>query len=231
MWPQSPEESLKILKPYLDQFKVRSILDIGAYQGDMTKKFLTIFPKALVYAFEPQSEPFSVLQSLQETSEGRVVPFNTALGNIDSEVEMFCFSGENYPSEPDGRSSHVIDFSDEFKTKHPGVIGSNKKIVQMRELDSIFGKSGIELSPEILIKIDAEGCEEEIIRGGMELFNKCKFCFLEIYLISVFEKGTTFRNVISLLNELGLSYAGNLSQNSSEKDGIYMVDALFKRNN
>lgn len=229
MWPSSPEESLRILKPYFDKFKIRSVLDIGAYQGNMTEEFLAIFPRAVVYAFEPQLESFSVLQSLQEISEGKIIPFNVALGNIDDEVEMFCFSGENYPSMPDGRSSHIVDFSNEFKKKHPSILNSNKEIVQMEKLDSIFGKSGIELSPDILIKIDAEGYEEEVIRGGKKLFSKCKFCFLEIYLISVFEKGTTFKGVTSLLNELGLFYAGNLSQALSKEDGICMIDALFIR--
>lgn len=230
MWPKSPDEGLELLKPYFDRFSIRTVLDIGAYCGAMTREFLKIFPDAQIYAFEPQSEPFHALESLQAVSGGRVTSFKTALGDQDTEVEMFHFSGDNYPSEPDERSSHIVDYSGEFKMRHPSVVKSDRIGIQMRRLDSLFSELKIDPDPEILVKMDVEGYEGKVIRGGLQFLEKSKFCFLEIYLGSVFENGATFRNIVNQMEKLGLSYAGNLAQSISE-DGIEMVDALFARRN
>jgi hypothetical protein len=63
------------------------------------------------------------------------------------------------------------------------------------------------LSPEILIKLDVQGYEDRVIRGGQELFKMAKACILEICLDRLYDQQTTFRDLVNLLEGLGYSYA------------------------
>lgn len=46
-----------------DRFSIKTILDVGAASGDMTRYLLKEYPNAYVYAFEPNIDQFKRLES------------------------------------------------------------------------------------------------------------------------------------------------------------------------
>ena len=128
-----------------------TIYDVGANVG-----FLTIIaarligPEGCVVCFEPQSENVRRLQhNASLNGFGQIMIRREALGAIDGEAE-FCFS-----SEP--------GWGKLAKFGAPGQ-EVRREQVAIRRLDSVTP----ELRPPQLIKIDVEGAETDVLKGGAE---------------------------------------------------------------
>lgn len=99
--------------------------------------------------------------------------------------------------------------------------------VKISTLDKCIKDFDITLEPEILIKLDVQGYEDRVIRGGMETFKKAKACILEVCLDTLYEGQADFRMLNDMLYNLGFHYAGNLNQFYSDDGHVIFVDELF----
>lgn len=80
-----PRTHYEIIKNHysriLDIGKVPIVLDAGAYTGITSLLFCSTFPKSMVYAIEPSSENFRILQ-MNTRNETNIETINAALGPI-----------------------------------------------------------------------------------------------------------------------------------------------------
>lgn len=100
-------------------------------------------------------------------------------------------------------------------------------MVPVRRLDDIAAELPIE--DGILVKIDVEGMEADVIRGGLTLLGRAEACIVEVTLDHRFGNNDDFLTVLRLLEESGLSYGGNLTQSPHPDGDVRYVDALFMR--
>jgi FkbM family methyltransferase len=114
----------------------REIVDIGANIGNHSRYFLEYLDSSFIYSFEPDSNNFEFLKSNVNSSKS--ILHNIALGNEDKEVGLLNFNDYNCGQRV------VVD-------------GSGFRM--MRLDDFSFKDIG-------LIKIDVEGYEVEVLRGG-----------------------------------------------------------------
>jgi hypothetical protein len=101
--------------------------------------------------------------------------------------------------------------------------------VDVATLDGLVAQGLVELEPEVLIKLDVQGFEERVIRGGRETFRKAAACIVEICLDSLFEGQPRFTDILGSLTELGFGFAGNLEQFAGEDGHVSVMDAVFVR--
>ena len=80
---------------------------------------------------------------------------------------------------------------------------------------------------EIVIKMDVQGYEDRVIRGGRETFAKAKAVILEVCLDPLYEHQANFKEIMVLLDDLGFHYAGNLDQNCDKDGHVIFLDAVF----
>ena len=159
------------------------VVDVGAHIG-----ILTMFSSVLVgdsgkvFSFEPEAENFSLLcKNIAKNGINNVKCINLALGNKNGKSKLY-FNRDN-----DG--GHALwDVG-----KHPfnNISRENPKTVdiQVSTLDHVFESLNID-APRLL-KIDAEGLEYEILKGGKK---------------KVLEAGIPF--VIAEMNVFGLEVMG-----------------------
>jgi Methyltransferase FkbM domain len=102
--------------------------------------------------------------------------------------------------------------------------------VKQTTLDTWRGNAR-NINPDILIKIDVQGYEDRVIRGGCSLFKKAKACILEINLADLYHGQASFRDIFLLLDELGYGYSGNLAQEYNNDGQVVYIDALFLKGN
>ncbi len=95
----------------------------------------------------------------------------------------------------------------------------------MTTLDAALG--GLAIKPEILIKLDTQGYEREVIRGGTNTFTQAKACIIEINLFRLYEHAPSFIEMAVTLNELGYRYAGNLEQTCAPSGEVVYLDAVW----
>lgn len=125
------------------QCDLRRIYDIGASIGNHTAWFALAWPAATVYAFEPWPASLRHLQATVEANAlgDRVVIDRHAIGRSFCTAHMAKGQNEGM--------HHIVPWSD-----HP---------VPMVPL------YGIPYAPPDLIKIDAEGCELDVLDGAREV--------------------------------------------------------------
>lgn len=136
------------LKPII--MKSKYIVDVGANIGCHTVSYGVFNPNAFIYAFEPQKDIFSILQTNKNLNHlSNVTCFNKALGHTNMFMNM------NPPLKtPDG-----INYAGTS-------VGSGGEEIEMVTLDSL------DLPGLDFIKLDIQGSEGLAIMGASQTINK-----------------------------------------------------------
>jgi FkbM family methyltransferase len=137
--------------------KNSNVIDVGAYVGTNTIKMAR--RSKHVYAFEPFSKTLELLATnIIQNDISNVSVFNLAVGNEHKIIDKMW-----YPI-------HNINYGCTRIHKNENSINTSAETnVQMIRLDDITLNEQVHL-----IKIDVEGCEEEVLQGGINLLKKYK---------------------------------------------------------
>ena len=150
------------LKKYLHN-KNGTLIDAGANCGNYTKEAVKINPAIRVYAFEPHPKTY---YKLRDNLAGyqNIFLINKGLSSVSGVLKLY-----DYPDK-DG-SSHASLFEDVITEIH----GSASAIAHEVELTTIDEFVDIEEITEIiLLKIDTEGNELEVLKGGVNTLSAGK---------------------------------------------------------
>lgn len=113
---------------------------------------------------------------------------------------------------------------------YPKTKNQISKEVKITTLDKWQKNHQLPLAPEILIKMDVQGYEDRVIRGGKDIFDKAKACILEVCLDQLYENQANFKDIMLLLYNMDYSYFGNLEQIYDYDGHIIAIDAVFFKN-
>lgn len=134
-----------------------TFFDIGACIGDYSLWMAKLGYD--VYSFEPVGENYVALTQniAQNNLENKITPLKMGLGSQPG-TETFNIRLDNK-----GASSR----DNAYKS-------AKKETVVIETLDSIMAIHNLSADKKYLIKIDAEGMEEEVMAGGRNFFNTVK---------------------------------------------------------
>lgn len=203
----------------LSRLPIRTVLDVGANTGQFAKIAAGNFPQARIHAFEPLPGPFAVLQ---RSVSANLVAYNIALGEAEGEAEMHSHLDHS-------ASSSLLPATATTHEMYPLTQRAEMVKVRVTTLDRAVAELGIELRADVLVKLDVQGFEDRVIRGGRETLRRARACIVEANLAPLYEGQPTFRQLVELLGEAGLSYAGNLAQTCGSDGSIAFIDAVFVR--
>jgi FkbM family methyltransferase len=213
---KSPNNNLLGLKNY----PIRSIVDVGANIGQFAKAITTFFPEAEIYCVEPLPDVFHQLDCWARRQNGKVKTFNFGLGDSRGTSEMILHVDHNY-------SSSLLRTTDYAKSIYPQMKRQSTLTVNVTTLDSLVNDLSGPLVGDILIKLDVQGYEDRVIRGGVETFRKARACILEINLDHLYEYQADFQDLANLLHSLGYRYMGNLDQTYAGDGHVIFIDSVF----
>ena len=157
------EKELKIIERYTD--KNKDALDIGVYRGVYSYKLAENFKS--VHSFEPNPLLFPYLEKNLKKIIKNVKLYNIALSDKNGETEIKL----PYRTKSIFRNNFEELFQLGAATMHPdNKIENYKKLpIRTKRLDDI------EITNEIgFIKIDVEGHEKNVLKGGEKLIKKNK---------------------------------------------------------
>jgi FkbM family methyltransferase len=193
------------------------VFDIGANVGRFTTMIHKILPEASIYAFEPLKDCYEQLVTRVKCSS-KMQAFNYALGDEDNEAEIH--RSDYLPS------SSILPMGDLHKRAFPFTKEETKERITVRRLDGIA--KDLELSENILIKIDVQGFEDKVILGGKQLISKAKILIVETNFETLYERQPLFDSIYDMLKQMGFSYKGNLDQLLNPIDGrVLQADSIF----
>ncbi len=207
----------------LEHLPIRSVIDVGANTGGFARMILGIFPEAHIYSFEPLPAPFKELSKWVKNQNGRIKAFNIALGDKEGDVKMF-YHLKHSPS------SSLLKSTEVCERLYPVMKKQISISIKLTTLDQVIASISELLIPDVLIKIDVQGYEDRVIRGGRETFRRrAKALILEVGLDSLYENQPTYKDILFLLDELGYRYVGNVSQVYADDGHVIYIDAVFMK--
>lgn len=218
-----PSNSLKFAPDPADELKwisaagIHSVLDIGAHSGETAQQFRSILPDAIIHSFEPLPEPFNKLVNVMGDDK-RFSASQFALGEKAGHVEM----RQNEFTQ----SSSLLQMSDRHHEEFPFTTKSRPVAVEVRRLDDVA--EYLPLKPNLLVKIDTQGFEDRVIRGGEQTIKRASIVVVEVSFTKLYEHQPLFSDIYDQLRSLGFAYAGALHQLRSPRDGQPLqADAIF----
>lgn len=200
---------------YLNQLSHPIILDIGAHIGCFSLALANVFPQSQIYACEPVGLAFKLLQKncqgIKEITPLKVcLSDRTGTGQINYVKNLLMYSS---------LSEKRLNWAPNHLTEQ----------VALKTLDLFCQENQL---PRVdLLKIDAEGWEEKILKGATKTLAKTRFLLIECSLDQV--NSSTFSSLISCLFGSKVNF-----QLVNLDDGLYgpaeqllTVDLLLKNLN
>jgi FkbM family methyltransferase len=192
------------LKPPVDKFKwlkglgIDTILDIGANTGQFAEYIHAILPDARIYSFEPLKDCFDLLVN-NNRGNSKFKAFNVALSDENGIVEFHRSSFS--------QSSSLLPMGQLHKDNFPFTAGEEIVTVKAARLDDFA--SEMALGDHILIKLDVQGVEEKVIRGGANTLRRADVVFLETNFQELYEGQPLFKEILDIMYAEGFRYLGN----------------------
>lgn len=202
---------------FLKDIGIKTIIDIGANEGQFIAEILTIFPDSEIYSFEPLEDCYKKLNSTFKNSK-KVHTYNLALGEQDGEI-VFSRSSAS-------PSSSILRMNNLHKKLFPHTAGSSQQFVKIMRLDDVLKESV--LQNIILMKIDVQGTEDKVIQGALNIIEKTSIIITEVSYAALYEKQPLFKDIFTLLIKQKFIYIGVLEQFKNPlTDAPLFADAIF----
>jgi FkbM family methyltransferase len=197
---------------------VHTIIDIGANVGSYVEYLNGYFQPDAIHAVEPQADCLPKLEALRATIPSlKIHPL--ALADEAGE-ETFFQNGY-------GPASSLLHVSELSKHAFPETERESATTVRVARLDDVLDAAS--LQHDVLIKIDVQGVEDRVIRGGRAVFSAAKIVLIEMSFTAMYESQPLFEEVHTLLEECGLRLAGFKNQIDRVETGQPLFAHCFYR--
>lgn len=182
---------------------VSTIIDVGANDGAYAAYLKRTFDAKLVHAVEPLPQHHERLA--QRGFIVHPVALSSQRGRTQLHVPKF------------DAASSIRPLTKRCLTEFPQ-IGDDEAIeldVEVDTLDELVP----DLPPDSLIKIDAQGAELDILKGGRRCVGKSAIVLIEMTFVPLYEGQALFNDVHHELEKAGLSLIGVNRQYASPATG------------
>lgn len=202
----------KYILPLLKDIENPIIVDVGAHLGffSVPLAFLLNYPR--IYAIEPVSITSRLLGKNTDNIES-IKSFNLGLWNKEGKMTIY--------SNPE-----LLMYSSLFSERFTWDAHPNREVVRLKTLDAFCREN--EITSIHLLKIDVEGAEERVLKGGLQTLSKTKYLFIECALDQV--DNSTFTSLVSCL--YGRDYRFqlvNITSTAEHNSGrLLLVNMLFE---
>jgi FkbM family methyltransferase len=112
----------------------------------------------------------------------------------------------------------------------PELTSYDKEAIKLRmnTLDSLI--EGVELSGTLLMKLDVQGFELEILKGGKKALGASEVVIMEASLLEYNEGAPLFADVVAFMRQEGFEVYDFCGQNRRETDqALFQTDVVFAR--
>jgi FkbM family methyltransferase len=201
---------------WLKEYNFKTIIDVGANEGQFAGKISTIFPEAQIHCFEPLQQDFD---NLKNNFRGRsnVSVYNFGLSDVNQEKQIF--RNEYSPS------SSLLEMLDLHKSNFDYAVKVEPETIQLKVLDEVLPRP---LPRPLLIKIDVQGYEMYVLKGAENVIQQADVCIIETSFYPLYNGQPLFEDIYHYFLQRGFRYAGNVEQLMAPSDNkVLQADAVF----
>ena len=204
----NPEATMRRMKAC--GFAPGTIVDVGAYVGAWTTLCKRVFPAAKVLMIEPQPGCAGSLDRVCRSLPG-VERLQALLGATE------------HPAVPFHENRSASSVLDEAERDAPPSL-----VLPATTLD--VATDGTAFARPDFIKLDVQGYELEVLKGGDRALGAAEAALLEVNLIEVYRGAPLFDEVVSFMGGRGLRLYDICGLMRRPYDGsLWQMDAVFVR--
>jgi len=186
------ENAFQSQKCFFDNYTGLVIFDVGAYIGEVTATYKSIFPNATIYCFEPFEDSFQKLMRL--SSDKSIKPYQMAVSDtvgrtkLHVNVDLSCNS-----------FSPIAKHSVRYYPK----AAENTEVVEVNTT-TIDHFCDTERIPHIdILKLDVEGAEIKALKGAHNKLSKqaISIIYTEVMFIPHYQDGCLVHELTAFLSQ------------------------------
>lgn len=205
------------LRELSKKYKPNSILDIGAHHGEFSKFCKSLWKDVDLLMIEGNDECDSILDN---------VPFDhciVLLSDTNKEVTLYL--------NPNNLDCTGTSYYKERTRHYKNSIEVKKNTYTLDEVVEDIDKK------YDIIKIDTQGSELDIIKGGLKTVQNCSYLIMEVPTLQYNEGSPLFDEIIEYMNNIGFSDYEIIeehkwidkNENTFEYGSTFQVDVVFKK--
>jgi FkbM family methyltransferase len=188
--------------------RIRTVIDIGANDGSYASYLNEFFSPEVIHAFEPLVEGQAQLTALSRDMPNLRVHHQA----LSDEAGTATFFRNGY-----GPASSLLRVSEHSRRAFPETGNESPEHIVTARLDDVLPANS--LKRDILIKIDVQGAEDRVIRGGTAVFSAAAIVMIELSFVPIYDGQPLFEEVHALLQACGLRLAGFKNQIDEPQTG------------
>jgi len=197
----------------------RTIVDIGANNGQFTLASRKHNKESNIYAFEPLSKPAETFSSIFR-DDPKVKLFRVAVGP-EARRSVMNVSRSN-------DSSSILPISDLQNELFPNTYKDSSEEIVEETLESLLGNN--EIIAPALLKIDVQGYELEVVKGSRACLDSFIHVYCECSYVPLYESQPLASEIVEYMMEAGF-YLHGVYNTCYTKHGVAIQsDFLFMRN-
>jgi FkbM family methyltransferase len=191
-----------------------TVVDVGAHRGQFGLAVRSALPDARLIGFEPQP---NAAQTYRQAVPGQLELRECALGEQQGSVQMNISRASD--------SSSILPIGAAQIRYFPGTEKSTEILVRMSTLDIEFGD--VALGHQALLKVDVQGYEMAVLRGGVRVLSKFDWIYVELSFVELYEGQELASEIISFLGDQGFRIVGVHNAQYSSTGSCLQADVLF----
>ena len=201
---------------------VKWVLDVGANDGGLARAALRTYPECSIICFEPVRSTFELLKTTLAPYRGRVYLYNEALSDRSGtgEIHLTNFHGAN-SIEPQASFHRLFN---------PHVREEGKEEITLARLDDV--SAGFPTRVIDIMKIDVEGHEVNVLRGGATFLRSCvDTLIIEVALMrDASQENQAVFEIFSLLNDCGFALVNIFDLHPADNPDLMLaqMDCVFR---
>jgi FkbM family methyltransferase len=172
------------------------IFDIGACEGESSIRYSRLFPKSIIYTFEPLPNNYDiVLKNILDYKCQNIIPQNICLSNKIGKTIFYVSSGK--PENTDnsdwnyGNKSSSLLKPEKTKEVHKWLEFNEEIELQTITLKQFCSEN--EINTIDFIHMDVQGAELLVLEGAKDLINNINLIWLEVEAVELY-KGQPLKN-------------------------------------
>lgn len=211
-----------LLKTILQNFNIRTILDVGANEGQFAHKLIELDFDGKIFSFEPIEAVFQTLQK-NASPFPNWTPVHMGVGRQPG--EHIINVSENLAS------SSLYAVNNESVSVDPTTRTSRQESIKVTTIDTFMRENG-PLEKELLLKLDIQGYELEALHGALENLSQFKLIQAELSFTKVYEGAPLYNEVIAFMERYGFEIFTFIPAFIDSKTGrMLQADGIFARKN
>lgn len=194
-----------------------TVLDAGANKGQFALAVRASQPGASIIAFEPLSEPAAIFESVLPAGQAKL--FRVALGATEEAATIHVSRRMD--------SSSLLPIGNAQVAAFPGTEAVGTESISVVPLDKLA--SSLELRRPVLLKIDVQGFELEVLKGGRETLARIDDIYVELSYRALYDGQPLAHDVIDWLRQYGFILSGIYNTAFAADGSPVQSDIHFRR--